>query len=96
MLSTPGTIDPGDAAGLDRPAQIAEQLVDGRFIVQAHWLYALGQQVMRHAGTWPLGFVGGACEVAALAVLFIAMRRRRRQPRSPGIDLAVPAPRPVR
>lgn len=51
---------------------------------------ALGQQVMRHAGTWPLGFVGAACEVAALAVLFIAMRRRRRQPRSPGIDLAVP------
>ncbi|MGX5734665.1 MFS transporter [Bosea thiooxidans] len=38
---------------------------------------ALGQQVMRHAGTWPLGFVGAACEVAALAVLFLAMQRRR-------------------
>lgn len=57
---------------------------------------ALGQQVMRHAGTWPLGFVGAACEVAALTVLFIAMRRRRQQSRSPEIDLTIPAPRPVR
>lgn len=61
---------------------------------------ALGQQVMRHAGTWPLGFVGAAWEIAALAVLFIAMRRKRRlerrSPRPLEIDLALPAPRPVR
>ncbi|QEL25916.1 MFS transporter [Bosea sp. F3-2] len=57
---------------------------------------ALGQQVMRHAGTWPLGFVGAACEIAALAVLFIAMRRKRRAPRPLEIDLAIPAARPVR
>ena len=57
---------------------------------------ALGQQVMRHAGTWPLGFVGAACEVAALAVLFLAMRRKRRQPGSLEIDLIIPEPRPVR
>ncbi|UZF94580.1 MFS transporter [Bosea sp. NBC_00550] len=57
---------------------------------------ALGQQVMRHAGTWPLGFVGAACEVAALAVLFVAMRRKRRVPRPLEIDLTMPAPRPVR
>jgi predicted MFS family arabinose efflux permease len=57
---------------------------------------ALGQQVMRHGGTWPLGFVGAACEVAALAVLFVAMRRKHRQPRAMEIDLVVPAARPVR
>ena len=57
---------------------------------------ALGQQVMHHAGTWPLGFVGAACEIAALAVLFVAMRRRRRQPRALEIDLVIPQPRPVR
>lgn len=61
---------------------------------------ALGQQVMRHAGTWPLGFVGAACEIAALAVLFIAMQRKRRlerrSPRPLEIDLAPSAPRPVR
>lgn len=38
---------------------------------------ALGQQVLRHAGTWPLGFVGAACEIAALAVLWLALSRRR-------------------
>jgi len=37
----------------------------------------LGQQVMRHAGTWPLGFVGAVCEIAALAVLWLAIRRRK-------------------
>ena len=57
---------------------------------------ALGQQVMRHAGTWPLGFVGAACEVAALAVLFVAMRRKRRRPRQREFGLAVPGAPPVR
>ncbi len=57
---------------------------------------ALGQQVMRHAGTWPLGFVGAACEIAALAVLALSMQHKRRTPKSLEIDLVVPAPRPVR
>ncbi|HEV7260736.1 MAG TPA: MFS transporter [Bosea sp. (in: a-proteobacteria)] len=42
---------------------------------------ALGQQTLRNGGTWPLGFVGAACEIAALAVLVIAMRRRRQPAR---------------
>lgn len=38
---------------------------------------ALGQQVLRHGGSWQLGFVGAACELGALVLLLIAMRRRR-------------------
>lgn len=38
---------------------------------------ALGQQVLRHGASWPLGFVGAACEIGALALLLIAIRRRR-------------------
>lgn len=38
---------------------------------------ALGQQTLRLGDTAWLGFVGAACEVLALAVLFVAMRRRR-------------------
>jgi len=57
---------------------------------------ALGQQVMLRAGTWPLGFVGAACEIAALALLVLAMRRRQPPPRPLEIDLVLPPPRPVR
>lgn len=38
---------------------------------------ALGQQVLRHGASWQLGFAGAACELGALALLLIAMRRRR-------------------
>jgi predicted MFS family arabinose efflux permease len=37
----------------------------------------LGQQTIRLGGTWSLGFVGAACEVAALATLWLALRRKR-------------------
>jgi len=57
---------------------------------------ALGQQTLRHFGTWPLGFVGAACEVAALAVLFIAMRRRRPARRALEIAPIEAEPQPVR
>lgn len=57
---------------------------------------ALGQQVMHRAGTWPLGFVGAACELVALGLLFMAMRRKRRTVRPLEVDLVLPAPRPVR
>ena len=53
---------------------------------------ALGQQVMRHAGTWPLGFVGAACEVAALAVLAFTLHRKRAARRVPSLsETAAPA-----
>ncbi|WP_332686691.1 MFS transporter [Bosea sp. (in: a-proteobacteria)] len=38
---------------------------------------ALGQQVLRHGASWELGFVGAACELAALALLLLSVRRRR-------------------
>jgi predicted MFS family arabinose efflux permease len=37
----------------------------------------LGQQVLRHGASWQLGFVGAACELAALGLLLISVRRRR-------------------
>jgi predicted MFS family arabinose efflux permease len=57
---------------------------------------ALGQQVMHRAGTWPLGFVGAACEIVAIALLILAMRRKRGPARPLEVDLVLPAPRPVR
>jgi predicted MFS family arabinose efflux permease len=57
---------------------------------------ALGQQVMHHAGTWPLGFVGAACELGAIALLLVSMRGRRAAPMPLEIDIVLPAPRPVR
>ena len=55
---------------------------------------ALGQQVMRHAGTWPLGFVGAACEVAALAVLAFTFYRKRAAKGVPSLpETAAPADR---
>ncbi|KRE02112.1 hypothetical protein ASE63_06975 [Bosea sp. Root381] len=57
---------------------------------------ALGQQTLRNGGTWPLGFVGAACEIAALAVLVIAMRRRRPTPRALEIEPLDQAAQPVR
>lgn len=38
---------------------------------------ALGQQVLRHGASWQLGFVGALCELGALALLLIAIRRRQ-------------------
>jgi predicted MFS family arabinose efflux permease len=57
---------------------------------------ALGQQTLRHLGSWPLGFVGAACEIAALAVLVIAMRRRRPARRALEIAPIEAEPQPVR
>ncbi len=55
---------------------------------------ALGQQVLRHLGTWPLGLVGAACEVGALALLWVALRRDRAAGATPaGLAAATP---PVR
>lgn len=57
---------------------------------------ALGQQTLRHGGTWQLGFVGAACEIMALAVLFIAMSRRRPARRPLEIEPLQQAVQPVR
>ncbi|KFC73936.1 putative integral membrane transporter protein [Bosea sp. LC85] len=38
---------------------------------------ALGQQTLRHGASWQLGFVGAICEIGALTLLWIAVRRRR-------------------
>ena len=38
---------------------------------------ALGQQVLRHGASWELGFVGAACELAALGLLLVATQRRK-------------------
>lgn len=38
---------------------------------------ALGQQVLRHGASWQLGFVGALCELGALGLLLISVRRRR-------------------
>lgn len=56
----------------------------------------LGQQTLRHAGTWPLGFVGAACEIAALAVLLVALRRQRPARRPLEIEPAQAASQAVR
>jgi predicted MFS family arabinose efflux permease len=57
---------------------------------------ALGQQTLRHFGTLPLGFVGAACEIAALAVLFIALRSRAPARRDLEIAPLDARPEPVR
>lgn len=57
---------------------------------------ALGQQVLRQAGTWPLGLVGAACEIAALALLLVALRRRRPAARRLEIEPVRAASQPVR
>ena len=56
---------------------------------------ALGQQTLRHFGTWPLGFVGAACEIAALGVLLIALRRRAPARRALEIAPIEASPEPV-
>ena len=38
---------------------------------------ALGQQTLRHGASWQLGFVGAICEIGALTLLWISIRRRR-------------------
>ncbi|MDR6870037.1 putative MFS family arabinose efflux permease [Bosea sp. BE125] len=57
----------------------------------------LGQQSIRLGNTSWLGFVGAACEVAALAVLWLALRRKRagRRNESDITEIAIAAP-PVR
>jgi predicted MFS family arabinose efflux permease len=57
---------------------------------------ALGQQTLRHGGTSWLGFVGAACEILALAVLVLAMRRRRPARRLLEIEPLGEAAQPVR
>lgn len=57
---------------------------------------ALGQQTLRHFGTLPLGFVGAACEIAALGVLMIALRRRTPARRALEIARVDVRPEPVR
>ncbi|POR56819.1 MFS transporter [Bosea psychrotolerans] len=54
----------------------------------------LGQLTLHHLGTWPLGFVGAVCEVAALAVLWLALRRKRTVGRDDSdiTEIAVAAP----
>ncbi|SFI32702.1 Predicted arabinose efflux permease, MFS family [Bosea sp. OK403] len=57
----------------------------------------LGQLTLHHLGTWPLGFVGAVCEVAALAVLWFALRRKRTVGRNDSdiTEIVIAAP-PVR
>ncbi|HEV7334922.1 MAG TPA: MFS transporter [Bosea sp. (in: a-proteobacteria)] len=38
---------------------------------------ALGQQVLRHGASWQLGFVGALCELGALGLLLVSLRRKR-------------------
>lgn len=57
----------------------------------------LGQQAIRLAGTWSLGLVGAACEVAALAVLWFSLHRMRLAKRGDSaVSEIVIAPAPVR
>ncbi len=93
----------GNPAQMSRLAAMAPDAAVIALSLNASALYfgiaagaALGQQVMLRAGTWPLGFVGAACEVVALALLVLAMRRRQRPPRPLEVDLVLPPPRPVR
>lgn len=93
----------GHPAQMSRLAAMAPDAAVVALSLNASALYfgiaagaALGQQVMRHAGTWPLGFVGAACELVALGLLFIALRRKRGTARPLEVDLVLPAPRPVR
>lgn len=37
----------------------------------------LGQQVLRHGASWQLGFVGALCELGALGLLLVSLRRKR-------------------
>jgi hypothetical protein len=57
----------------------------------------LGQQSIRLGNTSWLGFVGAVCEVAALAVLWFALRRKRavRRNDSDITEIVIAAP-PVR
>lgn len=58
---------------------------------------AIGQQVLRHLGTGPLGLIGAACEVVALAILWLALSRRRAAgQRSTAMSEIAIAPTPVR
>lgn len=93
----------GHPAQMSRLAAMAPDAAVVALSLNASALYfgiaagaALGQQVMRHAGTWPLGFVGAACELVAIALLALAMRRKRGTARPLEVDLALPPPRPVR
>jgi predicted MFS family arabinose efflux permease len=56
----------------------------------------LGQQTIRLAGTNWLGFVGAACEIVALGLLLIALRRRAPAPRVLEIAPIEATPEPVR
>ncbi len=57
---------------------------------------ALGQQTLRLGDTAWLGFVGAACEVLALAVLFVAMRRRKPTRRTLEVEPLQQTAQPVR
>jgi predicted MFS family arabinose efflux permease len=74
----------GHPAQMSRLAAMAPDAVVVALSLNASALYigiaagsALGQQTLRHVGSWPLGFVGAACELAALGLLLIALRRRK-------------------
>jgi predicted MFS family arabinose efflux permease len=93
----------GHPAQMSRLAAMAPDAAVVALSLNASALYfgiaagaALGQQVMHHAGTWPLGFVGAACELGAIALLLVSMRGRRAAPMPLEIDIVLPAPRPVR
>ncbi|WNJ92243.1 MFS transporter [Bosea sp. 685] len=73
----------GHPAQMSRLAAMAPDAAVVALSLNASALYVgiavgstLGQLTLHHVGTWPLGFVGAICEVGALAMLWLARRRK--------------------
>jgi predicted MFS family arabinose efflux permease len=92
----------GHPAQMSRLAAMAPDATVVALSLNASALYvgiaagsALGQLTLRHGASWQLGFVGAACELGALALLWISIRQRKAVRRD--LEIAgAPAPAPVR
>jgi predicted MFS family arabinose efflux permease len=94
----------GHPAQMSRLAAMAPDAAVVALSLNASALYVgiavgstLGQLTLHHVGTWPLGFVGALCEVGALAMLWLARRRKSTVGRNDSdiTEIAIAAP-PVR
>lgn len=92
----------GHPAQMSRLAAMAPDATVVALSLNASALYlgiaagsALGQQTLRLGASWQLGFVGALCEIGALALLWLSIRRRKAAKRAPEIDEISVAP-PVR
>lgn len=92
----------GHPAQMSRLAAMAPDATVVALSLNASALYfgiaagsALGQQTLRLGASWQLGFIGALCEIGALALLVVSIRRRKPARHGPEVDEISIAP-PVR